>query len=67
MDKKLAINLLGGSVSKAAAAIGISYHAVLKWPEKLPPRIEDRVYAALWKREHGEIRMTIPASVAVAK
>ena len=47
MDKIKAIELLGGSVSEAAKAIGVSYQAVRNWPEKLPNRIEDRVLAAL--------------------
>lgn len=47
MNKQEAIALLGGSISKAAEVIGISYQAVSKWPEILPPRIEDRVIAAL--------------------
>lgn len=46
MDKKTAIQLLGGSVAQAAKNIGISYQAVAKWPEKLTPRIADRVIAA---------------------
>ncbi|HET8694983.1 MAG TPA: hypothetical protein VFM33_09985 [Aquabacterium sp.] len=41
---------MGGSVAAAAEAIGISYQAVDKWPNELPPRIEDRVQAALWRR-----------------
>lgn len=46
MDKKTAIQLLGGSVAQAAKTIGVSYQAVAKWPEKLTPRIADRVIAA---------------------
>jgi hypothetical protein len=51
MLKTKAIELLGGSVSAAAAAIGISYQAVDKWPDELPPRIADRVYAALARQQ----------------
>jgi len=47
MKKREAIQLLGGSVSKAAEAIGINSQAVTQWPEDLPPRISDRVIAAL--------------------
>jgi len=50
MDKTKAIQLLGGSVSTAARAIGVSYQAVKRWPQQLPPRIADRVQAALWRR-----------------
>lgn len=46
MNKDLALNLLGGAAA-AAQAIGISIQAVNKWPEPLPPRIADRVVAAL--------------------
>lgn len=54
MLKKTAIDLLGGSVSAAADAIGISYQAVDKWPEDLPPRIADRVLAALARKHLPE-------------
>lgn len=50
MLKAKAIELLGGSVTAAAEAIGISYQAVDKWPDNLPPRIEDRVIAAIARR-----------------
>lgn len=46
MHKTDAINLLGGSVTHAAAAIGINTQAISQWPEELPPRIADRVIAA---------------------
>ncbi|WPH22287.1 Cro/CI family transcriptional regulator [Variovorax paradoxus] len=52
MKKTEAIELLGGSVTAAAAAIGVSYQAVNQWPEDLPARIEDRVLAAL-ARQRG--------------
>lgn len=47
MLKAKAIELLGGTIPAAAKAIGVSYQAVDKWPEQLPPRIADRVFAAL--------------------
>jgi len=47
MKKHEAIQLLGGSVTKAAEAIGINSQAVTQWPEDLPRRISDRVIAAL--------------------
>lgn len=43
MYKSEAIDLLGGEVSAAAEQLDISYQAVNKWPELLPPRISDRV------------------------
>ncbi len=51
MDKTKAIELLGGSVAAAAAKLGVSYQAVDKWPDVLPPRIADRVVAAV-ARDH---------------
>lgn len=53
VDKANAIELLGGSISAAAEAIGVTYQAVDKWPDPLPPRVADRVYAYLWRREKG--------------
>lgn len=50
MLKKTAIELLGGSVSSAASEVGVSYQAVDKWPDELPPRIADRVLAALARK-----------------
>lgn len=49
MLKTKAIELLGGTTSAAAKAIGVSYQAVDKWPDVLPDRIVDRVQAALWR------------------
>nr|WP_145544762.1 hypothetical protein [Variovorax boronicumulans] len=46
MLKTRAILLLGGSVAKAADAIGIKSSAVSQWPDDLPPRLADRVIAA---------------------
>lgn len=45
MHKSKAIELLGGTVAAAAEAVGVSYQAVDKWPDDLPPRISDRVLA----------------------
>jgi len=53
VTKDEAITLLGGSPSAAAAAIGITPSAVSQWPELLPPRLVDRVQAALWRRNVG--------------
>ena len=50
MKKTYAIELLGGSITAAAKTIGISYQAISKWPDKLPPRIADRVYAVWGKK-----------------
>lgn len=50
MQKAKAIDLLGGTVSAAAEAVGVTYQAVDKWPDELPPRIVDRVQAALARK-----------------
>lgn len=50
MRKTKALELLGGSTASAAEAIGVSYQAVDKWPDPLPPRIEDRVVAVIARR-----------------
>lgn len=65
MKKSDAISLLGGTVSEAAKAVGINPQAVTQWPDELPPRIVDRVHAAIarahpdewpsiWKKIAGE-------------
>lgn len=50
MQKARAIELLGGTVTSAAAAIGITPSAVTQWPSELPKRLVDRVLAALARR-----------------
>lgn len=50
MRKAKAIELLGGSTASAAREIGVTYQAVDKWPEELPPRIADRVLAVLARK-----------------
>jgi len=49
MTKSEAIRRLGGTVTAAAAALGVTYQAVRDWPDELPPRIADRVEAALYR------------------
>ncbi|MGA0608862.1 hypothetical protein [Caldimonas sp. KR1-144] len=53
MLKTEAIEQLGGTTAAAAAAIGVTYQAVDKWPDVLPPRIVDRVQAALYRKAQG--------------
>ena len=65
MLKADAIQLLGGSVARAAEAVGVSYQAVNKWPDVLPPRIEDRVYAARWRMRHA--KAGVPGAPKVAE
>lgn len=46
MDKKRAIDLLGGSPAKAAEKLGVTPSAVSQWPDELPRRLADRVLGA---------------------
>lgn len=50
MKKQRAIELLGGSHTAVAQAIGVTPSAVSQWPEDLPDRISDRVLAALARK-----------------
>jgi transposase-like protein len=52
MNKARAIELLGGTVTAAAQEIGVTPSAVTQWPDELPPRLVDRVQAALWRMQH---------------
>lgn len=45
--KQQAIEMLGGSQTAAAKALGITYQAVRKWPESLTPDIENRLIGML--------------------
>lgn len=65
MHKTKAIELLGGNVTAAAAAIGISYQAVDKWPDILPARIADRVYAVIARREFPNLEENPPPALAI--
>lgn len=55
MKKAQAIELLGGTVSAAASAMGVTYQAVDKWPENLPQRISDRVLGVWVRKEQPEV------------
>jgi len=50
MNKAKAIELLGGTVTTAAAAVGVTPSAITQWPDELPGRLEDRVLAALARK-----------------
>ena len=50
MRKDHAIEMLGGTVTSAACAVGVTASAVTQWPDELPQRIADRVQAALWRK-----------------
>jgi hypothetical protein len=48
MDKKTAIELLGGTPAKAAQAMSYkSVHAIYMWPEVLPQATADKVNGAM--------------------
>ena len=49
MRKSKAIKLLGGH-AETAAAIGVTYQAVKKWPDVLSQRVADRVVAAIARK-----------------
>ena len=66
MTKTEAIALLGGSIPAAAAAVGVTYQAVDKWPEVLPQRIADRVQAALWRIQNNVPHPSVAAQQAEA-
>ncbi len=53
MMKKEGIELLGGTVSAAAARIGIRPQAISGWPNELTPALRDRVQAALYRQHCG--------------
>jgi hypothetical protein len=50
MDKQTALDLLGGTPTKAAKAIGIVSQAVSQWPDPLTLPLRDRVQAALYRQ-----------------
>jgi DNA-binding transcriptional regulator YdaS (Cro superfamily) len=51
MKKSRAIELLGGTVTAAADAMGVTSSAVSQWPDELTHEMENRVLAAL-ARQH---------------
>lgn len=61
MKKQKAIEMLGGTITIAAKKIGISYHAVNKWPDDLTARLSDRVEAALAREHHLDSSSTTPS------
>lgn len=64
MTKDEAISLLGGSVAKAAEAIGINPQAISQWPAELPARLADRVQAALYRKLISEAQMNATQQAA---
>lgn len=64
MLKTEAIDLLGGTPAAAAVEIGVSVQAISQWPDELPPRIADRVQAALWRKSQGAALRATAAAAA---
>lgn len=60
MKKDEAIELLGGTVQKAAENLGVTPQAIYAWPETLTERQENRVHAFLW-RQSQSAKETSPA------
>jgi len=56
MEKSKAIEMLGGTVTKTAAAIGIRPQAVSRWPVTLTSKISDRVHAAFARQSAARKR-----------
>ena len=56
MKKATAIKRLGGSVTAASQALGISYQAVRQWPKNLTERIQWRVKAHLDRKSRKPAR-----------
>lgn len=50
MKKSDATRLLGGTSAAAAQAMGITPQAYSQWPDELPPRLQDRVVAAIARK-----------------
>lgn len=68
MKKQWALEQLAeGSASGAARAVGVTYQAVYQWPDPLPPRIADRVLAALARRRDAELSARAAEGAAAAE
>ena len=67
MFKTTAINMLGGTTTAAAHAMGISYQAVDKWPPVLTSRIADRVLGVVARRRFPELAEAPDAAFAAAR
>jgi hypothetical protein len=64
MTKTDAIEMLGGSITAASKALGITYQAVDKWPDELPPRIADRVLGAWCRLNQSSVAHAKPEGAA---
>jgi hypothetical protein len=68
MDKQTAINLLGGTPKKAAAAMGYkSPHAIYMWPDILTTDVAQRVHGVLsMRKKPRKARASAPAEAKAA-
>lgn len=66
MNKQQAIELLGGTVSAAARACGVTSSAVSQWPDELTKDHIDRVQAALWRQAQAAKQEAQPPATAAA-
>ena len=66
MNKQQAIELLGGTVSAAARACGVTSSAISQWPDELTKDHIDRVQAALWRKQQAGKQEAQPATPAAA-
>ena len=67
MQKSKAIELLGGTTASAAKTLGVTYQAVAKWPDELPPGVVDRLiafYVRNRKRMPSELLAAAPKQAA---
>lgn len=67
MKKADAIQMLGGSISAAAKAIGISYQAVNQWPDELSRAIEDRVIAAALRHDPSRLKRLLKETLGAVQ
>lgn len=61
MKKDDAIRFFG-TQAELARAVGVSRSAVSQWPQELPPRVSDRVTAAMLRRvakENGALDVVL--------
>lgn len=66
MHKSKAIEILGGTVSAAAEAMGVTYQAVDKWPDILPDRIAERVLGVVAKTRYPALAAELAAEPKAA-
>lgn len=67
MRKQKAIELLGGTATAAAKAMGISYQAISGWPDELPPRIAERVLGVVAKKRYPALVKELAAPLTEPK